>query len=194
MTKLRIDFQAGILEVEGEEEFVKLVYQDYKDKVNAHLIAPIKASPVAQHKKNQSNKDTNRDTDRKPTKLKNKSKESYSIVKDLDLSSKGGKQSLREFYKEKLPEGATSAMECNSVFVYFLQKIATITNITLSHVYSCYKDVGARVPTALRQSLLDTSHRKGWVDTSSFENLAITTAGENYVEQDLPKAVAKSTK
>ncbi len=33
MTKLKIDLKNGILEVEGEEEFVKALYQDFRGKV-----------------------------------------------------------------------------------------------------------------------------------------------------------------
>ena len=35
MTKLKIDLKTGVLEVEGEEAFVKEVYQDYKDQLGA---------------------------------------------------------------------------------------------------------------------------------------------------------------
>lgn len=189
MTKLRIDFHEGILEVEGEETFVKMVYQDYKDKFNFDAKSQSKHQATEQKFTNQSGKDVNRESVKKSPKPKNRIKESYAIVKDLDLSPKGGKQSLRDFYKEKFT-GPAPAMEINAVFVYYLQKIAGITNITLSHIYTCYKDAGARVPAALRQSLLDTSHRKGWVDTSSFEKLVIATQGENFVEHDLPKPTA----
>jgi hypothetical protein len=41
------------------------------------------------------------------------------------------------------------------------------------------------VPGALRQSLLDTSFKKGWIDTKSMENITITTHGENLVEHEL---------
>lgn len=191
MTKLRIDFQTGILEVEGEETFVKMVYQDYKDKFT--VISTPQEIPDKNKVKIQSQltNDSSLDEGKKTTKLKNKTKESFSIVKDLDLSSKGGKQNLRDFYKEKSP---VSAMENNAVFVYYLQKIAGVKNITPNHIYSCYKDVKVSVPTALRQSLKDTAHRKGWVDTASFEDIIIVTPGENFVEHDLPKAVVSSTK
>ena len=191
MTKLLINFQTGTLEVEGEESFVKLIYQDYKDGLKFISNPQPKPQSPETFGTDQSTKDNKRVPVKKSNKQKIKSKESYSIVKDLDLSPNGGKQSLRDFYKEKLPNSG-AAMESNAVFVYYLQKIAGVSNITLSHVYSCYKDTGTRVPAALRQSLLDTSHRKGWVDTSSFDNLVVATPGENYVEQDLPKKVPVS--
>lgn len=187
MTKLRIDFQSGILEVEGEESFVKTVYQDYKDKLSlepAQREVPLQETPpksVKPVRVGAENKQ--RETGKKRAKGR-AARESFIIVKDLDLSSNDGKKSLRGFYKEKTP---SVAMENNAVFVYYLQKIAGISNITPNHVYSCYKDVGARVPTALRQSLLDTSHRKGWIDTASMENILVATPGENFVEHDLPR-------
>jgi hypothetical protein len=184
MTKLRIDFQSGILEVEGEESFVKTVYQDYKDKFS---LEPVKHKVTPQELPLKSVEVDSENTQKKASQKKIRgraARESFLIVKDLDLSSNGGKKSLRDFYKEKAP---SVAMENNAVFVYYLQKIAGVRNITSSHVYSCYKNVEARVPTALRQSLLDTSHRKGWIDTASMEDIKIATPGENYVEQDLPK-------
>jgi hypothetical protein len=183
MTKLKIDFQLGILEVEGEETFVKMVYQDYKDKLNTDIL--LKASQ--EERKIQTKEKDAEEMSHKPEKRKSKSRsvrEALSIVKDLDLSSKSNKQSLRDFYKEKQPQ---VGMENNAVFVYYMQKIAAINGITVNHVYSCYKDVGARVPTALRQSLIDTSHNKGWIDTASLEDIKVATPGENFVEHDLPK-------
>ena len=41
MTKLKIDLRSGVLEVEGEESFVREVYQDYKDKVSQDNFTPI---------------------------------------------------------------------------------------------------------------------------------------------------------
>lgn len=183
MTKLKIDFQTEILEVDGEESFVKMVYQDYKDKLSSKT----QSDTSREEKSDQFVQEKTRKVPHKAEKRKSKgrsTRESLAIVKDLDLSSNGGKQSLRDFYEEKLPG---VGMENNVVFVYYMQKIANVSGITVNHVYSCYKDVGARVPTALRQSLIDTSHNKGWIDTSSLEDIKVPTTGENFVEHDLPK-------
>lgn len=180
MTKLKIDLRSGILEVEGEESFVREIYQDYKEKVAqgnfepadepepTHEVAPTPSKP--------------RRTKNGVAKTSNKRKESYQIVKDLVLSAKGEKQSLRDFYSGKSP---STAMERSAVFVYYLQKVAGAKNIGVNHIYTCYKDVNEKVPGALRQSLLDTSSRKGWIDTKSMENITITTHGENLVEHEL---------
>lgn len=190
MTKIRIDLQSGLLEVEGGEDFVKTVYQDYKDELSrcmAQYKEQLQGNPAKLVRSpGQSPGQSPGKTQTSPSKRgsgSRKARESFSIAKDLDLSSNGGKKSLRDFYKEK---GPNTAMENNVVFVYYLQKISGVSKIDPSYVYSCYKDVGARVPTALKQSLLDTSHRKGWIDTASLEDLKVATQGENFVEQDLP--------
>jgi len=112
-----------------------------------------------------------------------KSKESLSIVKDLDLSEKSNDQSLRSFYDEKKP---SSEMAKVTVFTYYLEKIAKLDAVTLNHIYSCYKDVNVKVPTNLKQTALNAASRKGWIDTSSIVAIKVATPGENYVEFDLP--------
>jgi len=50
-----------------------------------------------------------------------------------------------------------------------------------------YKDVKAKVPAKLYQSLIDTRNRKGTVITDSMDDIRIGTVGENFVEKDLPR-------
>ena len=181
MTKLKIDLRSGILEVEGEEAFVREVYQDYKDKVSQDNFTTVdeperedtapQAVPKVRKVKNNGSK------------AGSKRKESYQIVKDLELSAKNGKEALKSFYGKKSP---TTAMQRNAVFVYYLEKIAKISGVGVNHIYTCYKDVNEKVPGALRQSLLDTSFKKGWIDTKSMDSITITTHGENLVEHELP--------
>lgn len=181
MTKIKIDLNTGFIEVEGDDEFVKSVYQDYKENILSGLIMNgIKTKEInPTNIENSKNIKTGKTTNKK----NGKRKESYSIAKDLDLSGKSGKLSLKEFYAKENPR---NALERNGVFVYYLEKIREIDKIGLSHIYTCYKEIpGIKIPGALKQSLLDTSSIKGWVDTSSMENIKITTLGENLVEIDL---------
>lgn len=105
------------------------------------------------------------------------------VVKDLPLKKDGKIPSLRDFYAEKKPQGF---LEHNTLFVYYLNKMRDIPGITQSHVYTCYKEVAARIPGAFYQSLVDTARRKGWIDTSEGDDMRVTTVGENFVEHDLP--------
>lgn len=182
MTRLNINIKEGTLEVEGEESFVAGVYADFKEQLAvssftrsaAAVDAPSDIPKIPAPK--QSNKSRSV-----------KTKESLSIVKDLDLSAKSNPQSLRDFFAQKKPK---DAQEMNAVFVYYLQTVAGVEAITIDYIYSCYKNVGARIPGALRQSLLNTAFRKGYIDTAKLDSIRIATPGENFVEQDLPGAAS----
>jgi hypothetical protein len=62
-----------------------------------------------------------------------------------------------------------------------------VSNVTLSHVFTCFKDAHWRVPPDLANALALTAHRKGWVDTRDTDDLSVTTHGENLIEHDLPR-------
>lgn len=180
MTKLKIDLRSGALEVEGEESFVREIYQDFKDQIKKEYIAPAEEQQFDTATETTPQK---RKAKSSPAKTGGKRKESYQIVKDLDLSDKSGKESLKDFYKKKSP---TTAMQKAAVFVYYLERIREFKNIGANHIYTCYKDVDEKVPGALRQSLLDASSKKGWLETKSMENITVSTQGENLVEHELP--------
>lgn len=120
---------------------------------------------------------------------KKKQSKAYSIVKDLNLREKG-KKSLADFFKEA---GPAMNMEYNAVFVYYLENILNIGKINVDHIYTCYKGMKLRIPL-LRQSVIDTSHRKGWIDTEDMQGINLTTIGENFVEHDLPERRLKEKK
>jgi hypothetical protein len=193
MAKLKIDLTTGILEVEGADDIVREIYQDFKDKIQPGMMMPQPVtvapsqSPMYQSVSSpQPQPQTVKYSSDQPAAAKSPGKHSftYNIVKTLDLSIREHDQSLKDFFLEKSPK---SALETNAVFVYYLQKLAGVRNITINHIYTCYKDVKVKVPGALRQSVIDTSFKKGWIDTKSLEDITISIQGENLVEHDLPK-------
>ncbi len=187
MTKLRIEISGGVLEVEGEESFVREVYKDYKESLlQSHEIGGEKEAIVRNATEQIPRKKVG--GKKKTSNKKTKRKESYKLLGNLDLSSKNGGISLKDFYESKAP---SNAMEKNVVFVYYLQKKANLKDVGVNHIYTCYKNVDTKVPIALRQSLFDTSHRKGWFDTESIDDITISTAGENYIEHELSAKSAK---
>jgi hypothetical protein len=108
----------------------------------------------------------------------------YKIVPDLNLKP-SNKKSLIDFYAEYSVK--KSAAEHNLFFIYYLERILEEKDITINHVYTCYKAVKKQFPNNLYQSLVDTKNRNGWIDTSNTNNLKIITAGENYLEHDMVK-------
>lgn len=191
MTRVKINLNEGTLEVEGEESFVQAVYNDFKEQLakgsnrQSSTPSPEKHTTQAQHTPQIDSSPKSTST----TKAKQSSAKSMpSIVKSLDLSSRNGNKSLRDFHAEKSP---SNAMENNALFVYHLKNNLELDQIGIDHIYTCYKEVSVKPPTALRQSLIDTANRKGWVDTSSLDNITLSLRGENFIDHDLPRKTTK---
>ena len=127
--------------------------------------------------------DTSKGNSKSNNKANNISKNSYSIIGSLNLNP-SEKESLKFFIGQ---HKASNGFQYNLLFVYYLQKIICESNINSNHIYTCYKNVGVKVPNNLYQNLVDTKNKKEWIDTSDMNNITITISGENYVEQDMKK-------
>lgn len=178
-------------EVEGDEGFIEKSLSSINDFIET---LNKKNLPIVQGQDNLELDDTEKDNKAlhqsdttSKTRKTAKKKESFSIVKELDLHPQD-KQDLKAFFSEKSP---SSALEKTAVFVYYLKNILKTENITPGHLYTCYKYVGVPVPGNLRQNIIDTASRKGTIDTSDMMDIQITTVGENFVEYELPKESAK---
>lgn len=122
---------------------------------------------------------------RKKRKSTSKSRQSPSIVKELDLSPKG-KKSFQDFVEEKQP--SSNSEKC-TVAVYYLHHELGIENITINQVFTCYRDVKKWKPGDVYDYLAKTASNKGWLDTSNMEDISITPQGEHFVETQLPQKI-----
>jgi len=191
VTRVRIDLKKGIIEAEGDADFVKAVYRDFRERLVAGNVSGESSS------KSLGNGQRSKKSKVKPEQAKSKAKPkpkgksvsggsaSGKLVNDLDLSGGGKTESLKEFFTK---HNLKTNYERNLVFVYYLQHRLKTEDITIDHVFTCYRHVKVKVPNALQQSLWDTSKHKGWIDTSSGENITVTVSGMNYLEHDLPKS------
>lgn len=188
-TKIRIDLSQGVIEAEGEEKFVRSIYDDFKERLNTRKVAH-KGAKGGKKKDSKRKKEVSEGVIQQK---RRRTAEAYSpkLVTDLDLS--GGKkgENLRKFYAKY---NAKTNMERNLVFVYYLQHSLELKSINCDHIFTCYRDITKlKVPTALYQSLIDTSKNKGWLNTKSMDNIKVTIKGINYIEHDMPKVgVAKN--
>jgi hypothetical protein len=189
MSKININLNGLQIEVEGEESFVDKVYADYKDILKSFIRA---SQSVALTKGgifvNNDDSDDNTSTTKQKTKrglVKSKRPAKAPQLDVLDDVLQGQSLTkLKTFFDDKHPN---TAQEKNTLFVYFLKQSLDVKSVAINHVYTCYKRLGIRYPTALRQSLADTAFRKRYLDTSSFEDIKLTAAGENFIEHELPR-------
>ncbi|WP_240221732.1 hypothetical protein [Rheinheimera hassiensis] len=183
-TKIRIDLVQGIVEAEGDSAFVKSVYDDFKDRL---LSPPQKTGQGVKREAHEVPPPAPETAKKVLTGRKKKASggsSSGKMVNDLDLSGVGGAERLKDFFSQYK---ISSNYERNLIFVYYLQHRLNLQNITIDHIFTCYRDVGVKVPSALQQSLWDTSKHKGWLDTSKGEDIKVTVPGMNHLEHDLKK-------
>lgn len=195
-SKLKIDFTQGLLEVEGSEVLVREIYNDFKEALKARpQSAPTGGTTVPSTNAappNQSSseaKPSSKPSGKSKTNTKSKSKSSTAttgtLLKDLNLMSDGTSESLRDFYGKF---EANTNFERTLIFVYYLQHMRGIESININHIFTCYRNIdGLKIPGHLRQNLLDTSSKKGWLDTVDMENIKVPVTGVNYIEHDMPK-------
>jgi hypothetical protein len=188
-TKLRIDLATGILEVEGDESFVTKIYDDFKDKVASANVRDRQTATAEGSRERSTGPGASHDTTPNvsaPTRRKSRGgKETPSLIRSLDLSARDGKPSLKDYYAGYKPG---SNFERNLVFVYYLMHVREIAEpISADHVFTCYRHMGLKIPEAFNQSLWDTNSKKGWLDTSSLENIKMTTLGINHIEHAMVK-------
>lgn len=109
------------------------------------------------------------------------------IVKSLNLRPTG-KPSLRDFIAEKKPQ---SQIEHIAVYVYYLKQVLEEQAVSFSHIYTCFKEIGERMPGDLPQTCRNTASQKGWIDTADQNDLKRTTRGDNLIEHELPRSGGK---
>jgi hypothetical protein len=180
--KLRIDISQGILEVEGSEIFVSKIYQDFKENLARKFQVNSVATPPPSHQQIPTEKSTGQS--KKKRKVSSGIK-TPSLAKDLDLLGKDKGVSLKTYISSYV--APKSAMEWNVLFVYYLQKILEIPAVGIDHIYTCYKHLNVKPPNNLYQSLVDTAHRKGSINTDSVDSITVTMVGENLIEHEIPR-------
>lgn len=103
-------------------------------------------------------------------------------LRDLDLTPRG-KVSFSDFVNEKEPK---TNHDRNVVSVYYCDRILEVAAVTVDHVFTCYRDMGWRLPSPdLNNGLSLTASRKRFIDTSDYDDIKLTSKGINYVEHDL---------
>ncbi|MDB5491917.1 MAG: hypothetical protein JWO78_1766 [Micavibrio sp.] len=185
--KLLINLSQGILEVEGEPDFVKEMYGDFKMQLhqlstkstalafvksdNTQLTPPDLATPIDI----QTSKPIEKAAKKKPTSGK---KESYSLVTSLNTGMPGTSDSLHAFLEKYQPK---SNIDKNVVILKYLAEKHPAIKVTLDHLYTCYSHAGLDFPKALRASIVDTGRADkgyGYIDSSSLDDIKVVHKGE----------------
>ncbi|ASK35389.1 hypothetical protein CEK62_13865 [Alcanivorax sp. N3-2A] len=170
----------------GPEGFVESIYKDFKDQLT--LGARREAGDGGDLKVEEGTKIKQKAGAKKKARKAPKKQSATgvgSIIKDLDLSGAGKNPSLRDFYSKYSP---SNNQEKILIFAYYLKLKIELEGVSVNHFFTCYRSIpGEKVPGNLRQILVNTSNRKGWIDTSDMDDISVPIAGINYIEHDMEK-------
>jgi len=118
---------------------------------------------------------------------KSKKPPTYKTVGDLNLLP-DDKQSLEAFFNEKKPKAQNEEFV---VILFYLTHVLGLTGITPNHIYTGFNEVKRPVPH-IQKMASTISARKGYVDATDFNDLKLTTPGENFVKHKLPRSGASA--
>lgn len=187
MSDLQIKVTIGNVDIslQGEGE---LVYKIFKELCNEGL-GVLGSIPTTDCQKdiNNDQNDSDDDTENNPKVKKNRKKactKPPQFIKTLNLNGSNSENDLKNFIEGKKP---ASNVQRTTLFVYFLQNKLGLSDITIDHIFTCYKNIGVRVPNNLPQNITDAcSSRFGFLDRNNGK-LTMSVVGTNFVEYDLPK-------
>jgi len=195
MAELQIKLVLGNLDMylQGESDTVYKLFCDIRDNGLGRMNDSFGVQKIEMHQEDDDIKvcsEIEKNKDRELGELqrtKNKKKNTgtaMQLVRDLDLSQRGEVKGLKEFMEEKKP---STNVQRTTAFVYYLQICLEIDEITIDHIYTCYKTMNYRIPDNLQQNLSDTSsNRYGYINRKDGKYM-ISVRGSNLIEHDLPK-------
>lgn len=190
--KLHINIQQGLVDVEGDENFVRSVYEDFREyfataKAQSH--SPSKTPDLENSQDVTAPKSSSKSNSGKGRGKRNRVSEGQRSgwggytpqqSKEPDLDG------LREFFSQYTTR---SHAEKILIFVRFLSDEKGITPCSADQVFTCYRVLREKMPNAFIQAFRDTASKHGWINISSGPNSIETTiVGNNYFEHDLTKS------
>lgn len=199
MADLQIKLTLGNLDIflQGDGELVYKVFSDVRNNglgLLNEVPSVVKSTDVSKDENIDENTVERKEVEPQessvlatPHKAKSRKKNGISnvqLIKDLDLSGTGSAKSLKAFMEEKNP---STNVQKTTAFVYYLQNFLEIDEITIDHIFTCYKSMNYRIPNNLQQNLSDTSSSKYGYISRKDGKYSMTILGSNFIEHDLPK-------
>lgn len=118
---------------------------------------------------------------KKPGSRSPKSKQSFTIDKDLDLV-RGASQSLKDFSDSKSP---STVLEKVLVSVYWLTRVREGGTASIDQLYTCFKHMSWALPSDFVNTVQQAG-TEGWLDSKKCDDLKVVVSGENHVEHSMP--------
>ena len=193
-SKLHINVAQGIIDVEGDEDLVREIYSDFRERIlenfasgqeetvsdkggagkpeNGSEDSGSRRTPTTRRRRTRRRKEAEGSTTGAP--------DAYvpTLLKDLPLSG------LKEFYEQFEPRNHPEKI---LIFAKFLQDQGHDT-CTADQIYTCYATLKERLPKVYLQAFRDAhGRRRGYIDYESPDSIRVTHIGENHFNHELKK-------
>lgn len=188
-TKLAINLAEGTVEVEGTEDFVRFIYQDFKETLSKQVIVrpapplPLEHEPERRLLANERSEPPKRTAEatRKSAASGEKKKPGAGAYKPT-FNSKINLTGLDTFYDELKPENNT---ECIVVFAAFLRDSLQMPKCSANDLFTCFFTLKSKtkIPTDMPQAIKNAKHRTHFIEYEAIDSIEITSAGDNWLEE-----------
>ncbi len=183
--KLHINITQGIIDAEGDVEFVMKVYEDFRDRISTATESDKGTEPDTV---DTDSDETASENSASAGVRKSKSKRAPSsrptrssvsgnaykprLVDDLDTSG------LKDFIA-----GYSMTNHSNNIvaFLKFLEGKGR-KPATLDEVYTCYRDASVKLPTAYVQAFRDAASKKRFIEFIDATSVELTIRGSNHID------------
>ena len=193
-TKLSINLKEGTIIVEGDEGFVRFIYQDFKESMSKQVV--VQPPPIASIEQPASPMLVEHSAPAKPRKAKKTSLGATNKVSATKYKPQVNSglilTGLAEFYDAWKPE---NNFERILIFAIFLRDRLEITPCSADDIFTCFfllknKDP---IPEAFTQAFRDAKSRTHYIEYQTLAEITITIMGENRYNEQL-KAKSESSK
>jgi hypothetical protein len=181
-TKLVINLREGIVQFQGSEEFVRGIYNDFKERVVKPLILSpdqdqilTSESRAAAPRLTQNPRRTAKDLAAEGARSK---VGSFKPMFNSNLNLAG----LSTFYAKLAP---TKHSEKILAFAVYLRDELKIAPCSVNDIYTCYFTLKSqtKIPEAFAQAFKDTKSRTHFIDYETLSEIRVTIAGENHFNE-----------
>jgi hypothetical protein len=193
-SKIVINIREGILDVEGSEDFVRSIYEDFKEQIGSRPI--VLESRYLNEVEQQDSDVVDSSVPRKALSGKKKRvRRAGSVdrsgkvpVNDFrpTFNSKLNLVDLPEFYERLAP---SNHYEKILVFASFLRDSLGLNPCSADDIFTCYSVLKSKtkIPTAFVQALRDTRGKLHYIDYEELERISVSITGDNHFNQEMLK-------
>jgi len=193
--KLHINISQGMIDVEGDPDFVREIYADFREHLLAapglpQLSTPLQDAPdAASAEVLQKSKARRRATTRKKAGPQGDVAGAVVVADSPRLDKSLDTSKLPSYYQQF---EAKNNPEKILVFLRFLIDQLGVNAPNTDQVYTCYERADERIPKVFSQAFRDASGRKfGYIDYNSATDIRITTHGNNYFKFELKRKASE---